>query len=429
MKRPLGNMEHALTLTGQFEPFSVVGVLRLLNGPTPEALRRALDRLQREQPLLNVGITAQGKRFYFTESTDSPPIPLQIDAWQDDMQWQTVAAAALNTAVNIQTAPLIRCTYLYQTGKNKVVDLIFVYHHAIMDAASGVQFYHRLLSLCAGEDVDEMGASRLLRPAADEILPSEMQGMKRNGRILRYMAGQMADEIRYRRQLGKGRAAPLHVATARNLIVTRQLNKASTKAIVRRSRRQRVAMNSVVSTALLLAVHKHLYKNQPLPLRALTFANLRPYLTPPVPNEYFGCYIAMLRYTLFCDENPDFWQTVQQFQAALSRSSKRGAKFPAMLMSKQLMKTLIRFQSFRMGTTAVSYPGPLNLQPTYGAIQLTDVHGFISNNRLGPEFTAFAKILFGALSWDFLYLDADMDQTMAETIADEVTYLLQTNAR
>ncbi|MCP5098609.1 MAG: hypothetical protein GY943_23915, partial [Chloroflexi bacterium] len=311
----------------------------------------------------------------------------------------------------------------------KTSDLIFIYHHAIMDAASGVQFYHRLLTLCAGENVETLGEPQTLLPSADTLLPPNMQGMKRNGRILQYMASQMADEFRYRRQLGNGRVAPLHTLPTQNLIVTRQLDETTTKAIVRRSRRERVAMNSVVSTALLLAVHKHLYQNQPIPLRALTFANLRPYLTPPVPNSYFGCYIAMLRYTIFCEESPDFWQTVQQFQTTMSHSSKRGERFPAMLMSKQLMKAIVRFQSFRMSTTAVSYPGPLNLQPAYGNIQLTNVHGFISNNRLGPEFTAFAKILFGKLSWDFLYLDADMDQALAETIADEANHILQTNVK
>lgn len=81
-----------------------------------------------------------------------------------------------------------------------------------------------------------------------------------------------------------------------------------------------------------------------------------------------------------------------------------------------------------MGTTAVSYPGPLNLQPNYGSIQLTNLHGFISNHRLGPEFVAFAKILFGELSWDFLYLEADMDRALADTLADEVIHLLETNA-
>jgi len=371
----------------------------------------------------------KAKSFTLKQTPNHPPspIPLQIKTRQDETEWQSIATEALNTFIEVETAPLMRCIYLYQAGKNEASDLLFIYHHAIMDAASAVQFYHRLLSLCAGEDVSDVGERHPFLAAADKLLPSKMRGMGKNGRFLRYMADQMGDEIRYRRQLGDGRVAPLHTTPSHNMMLLRRLNKADTKAIVRRSRRERVSMNSVVSTAMLLAVHKHLYHNQPIPLRPLAFANLRPYLDPPVNSSYFGSYIAMLRHTVFCDEDADFWETTKHFQTILSRSSKRSEKFIAMLMSAYLIKAVIRFQSFRVGTTAVSYPGPLDLQPAYGDIRITDVHGFISNNRLGPEFTAFVKILFGELSWDFLYLEADMDQAMAETIADEVVHILQTN--
>jgi len=426
-KRPLGNIELSWLRASQYEPASVVGVLRLENAPAPETLRRALATLQQEQPLLNVHITAQGKKSYFEEVADAPPIPLQIEARQHETEWQSIATDALNGTITIEAVPLMRCIYLYQAGKGNVSDLLFIYHHAIMDAASAVQFYHRLLSLCAGEDMTDISERHPMLAAADKLLPSKMRGMGKNGRFLRFMANQMVDEIRYRRQLGKGRVPPVHTAPSHNIMVLRRLDKASTKAIVRRSRNERVSMNSVVSTAMLLAVHKHLYHNQPMPLRPLTFANLRPYLDPPIASNYLGSYIAMLRYTVFCNENPDFWETAKRFQEILSRSSKRSEKFIAMLMSAHLIKAATHFQSFRIGTTAVSYPGPLDLQPAYGDIRITDVHGFISNNRLGPEFTAFAKILFGELTWDFLYLEADIDQAMAKTIADEVIHILQTN--
>ena len=424
----LGHFEEALTLTGQFEPFSVVSVLRMVNGPTPETVRWVLDLLQQEQPLLNVSIQVEGGRFFFEDDADSTSIPLEIQRWENEAHWQEVATEVLNTAVSIQTPPLVRCIYLYQAGDQQPVDLIFVYHHAIMDATSTTHLYDRFLALASGEaSADELVIQNRL-PSADDLLPKDMRGFKRNGRILRYAMAQMADELQYRRQLGNGRKAPIHTKTTQNRILTRHIDTEATKAIIRRSRKERVSMNSVVSSALLLAVHKHLYGKHPMPLRGLTFANLRPYLTSAVPQAYLGCYIAMLRYTIFCEDSADFWQVVQRFQTTLTQSSKRGEKFPAMLMSKHLMKMLVQFQAFRMGTTAVSYPGPLNLKKRYGTIQLTALHGFISNNRLGPEFTAFAKILFGQLSWDFLYLEADMDKNLANIIADEVVQILTVNA-
>ncbi|MCP5096188.1 MAG: hypothetical protein GY943_11595, partial [Chloroflexi bacterium] len=165
IKRPLSTFEQALTLTGQFEPFSVVGVLRLHNGPTPEMLRQALDKLQLEHPLLNVSINTHNKQLVFVESDKNQSIPLQIEPWHTNDQWQTFATAALNSSIDIDIAPLIRCIYLFQAGKDKTSDLIFIYHHAIMDAASGVQFYHRLLTLCAGENVETLGEPQTLLPS------------------------------------------------------------------------------------------------------------------------------------------------------------------------------------------------------------------------------------------------------------------------
>ena len=57
------------------------------------------------------------------------------------------------------------------------------------------------------------------------------------------------------------------------------------------------------------------------------------------------------------------------------------------------------------------------------------MHGFISNNRLGPVSTAFAKIFRARLSWNFVFLDSDMDVTTAESIADDVLDLLTVGPR
>ncbi|MCP4426700.1 MAG: hypothetical protein GY803_19580 [Chloroflexi bacterium] len=422
MKQRLGSIEQMWALAGEFSGFAAVSVLHLQNGPDPDTLRQALNQLQRRQPLLQAKIEVKNRRFYFAFPPNVPPIPLQIAARQDGEQWRQAATEALNQTLDIGVAPLMRCVYLYQPEPDTTVDLIFIYHHAIIDAVSSLNFYEQLLSLCAGLDVDLSPLPSL--PSADALFPPEAQGLRRLGKILGYMGRQMTDEWQFQRRLGKNARVPPIPPTANGRTLTRQLDEETTKALVRQSRRHRATMYTVLSTAMLLAVHKHLYQSQKRPLRALTFTDLRPFLNPPVANEYLGCYISMLRHTINLDGRPDFWATVRAFQESAARLTQYGEKYASPLMGKHILKMLIRYQPFRMGATAVSYIGPVKLKPAYGSTQITGLHGFISNNQLGPEYSAFGKILFGQLSWDILYLDTDMDEATAVIIADEMVAIL-----
>jgi hypothetical protein len=423
LKRRLYNTEETLTRFGQFAPFAVVGVLCLQNGPEPEMLRRVLEVVQRRQPMLQMGIVEDGRHLYFESSNDVPPIPLRLLTRQDEQHWRQLVTEALNTTVEFQTVPLLRCIYLYPADRRDRAEIIFIAHHAAVDAASLLPLYHELLFLCAGRVPEASPLVGAILPAAEQLFPSRMRGLKRYGRLLSYLLRQVGDERNYRVRLAQGRRVPIH-ATARCRILTRTLDENYTKALIRQSRRQRVTMYSVVSAAMLLAVRRHLYQDQAQPLRAMAFVDLRPYLQPSVPNDYLGCYMAMMRHTIHWPEQAGFWPSVHAFQEVITQSVRRDEHFAAALMSKPMYQMMVRFQPSRLAATAVSYVGPIRLLPAYGSIRLTGLHGFISNNRLGPEYSAFASILNGRLSWDFLYLDTDMEQPLAAAIADEINRIL-----
>lgn len=421
MDRTLGRLEHAFTLTNEAYPLVVVGVLRLIDAPSPDIVRRALVLLQDRHPLLRVSIDRQHGQYRFKEAAAVPAIPLRIMARQHDTQWQEIAEAELNRASEATAAPLVRGIYLYEPGRQGRSELIFAYHHAIMDGAAGVHFYHELLSMCAA--MPATGALPPL-PAAEDLFPPRYRGLGSLRHIVTFVLRQLGDEIIYRKQLGRGQATPINV-TARCQILTLRLSPETTSALVKRTRHERITLNSALLAALLLATWRHRYAGQTIPLRALTFANLRPYLKPPVAAENLGCYISMLRYTSRLGPQRDFWSLAQELHDKIHRSTKRGDKFLAALLSKQLLQTIIRLKAFRLGAVALSYLGVAELERAYGQTLVIDLHGFISNNVLGPEYTAFAKILFGQLSWDILTLDTDMDRATAQTIAAEVREILE----
>jgi hypothetical protein len=79
-----------------------------------------------------------------------------------------------------------------------------------------------------------------------------------------------------------------------------------------------------------------------------------------------------------------------------------------------------------MATTAVSYTGPVKLDKIYGKTALKDIHAFVSNFVLGPEYTAAVRLFDGQFHWDILYLDSDMGFAEAKVLADEIVTLLET---
>ena len=120
MKRRLGKMERALVFVDNFSSLIIVVVLRMVNGPPPEILQRALAILQKRRPLLRVQIEQKGGRLHFQTPAHVPPIPLQISERQDDHQWQTDTEAEINRKLDPATAPLLKLWPLRPESSRKM---------------------------------------------------------------------------------------------------------------------------------------------------------------------------------------------------------------------------------------------------------------------------------------------------------------------
>ncbi len=434
INRKLGNLEYAWTLANEVSSLVVVSILRLKNAPPPQVVQQAFNILQQRQPLLNVFLVKQKGHYRFQQATEPSLIAVQTINRLHDKQWPDVAEKELNTRLDMSIAPLMRCTYLYNPEPNGDSELIFSCLHAIIDHASGLNFTRQLLLLCAGLTMEDLNADNTQLPplpSPEDLFPPAYKGLKRIGSILPFMRHQMVDEMRYQYQLRGKRRPPIH-STVRNYILTMGLAQDITTALVRRSRQKKIPLNAALHAAMLLAVAKHLYHGQTQPLRGLTFPNLRPYLTPPLANENLGGYISLMRYTTSpINAQSDFWELAQEINDTTYRAAKRGDKFSAVIMSKSFVKTMFRVKAFRMSAIALNYNGAINLDRHYGDMELLGLHGFISNHFLGPEYAGSAKILFGQLQWDLIYMDTDMDHPTAQNIADEICHILKqaTNER
>jgi hypothetical protein len=430
MDRKLGVFETAQALTDGFAPFNVVIMLGVGGDPRPEFLRAVLDRLQRRHPLLRAHLIQRGSSFYY-ETQGTPEIPLELSDSDPARGWQAAVERELNRAFDTGTGPLMRVTLCRTPGNSGRWDLVLSFHHAIIDGVGAAELIRELLDgwneLSAGSSLADLDPLPLARPV-EEFFPQAFKGLSARRRVLGFFARQMADEAVYRWRARGTRKPPVH-ESGQCRILCRDHPWEGIDSLARTARRHRVSLNSALNAALLLTVQKRLYQGQAVPLRNFNFALLRRFLDPPMPDEHLGSYHVMLRFTVPIEADQDFWELTQRINSQVHRSNRRGDKYCSLLMSAGLMRMILRQRKMRMGNTALAYTGPTAIGPSFGELSIQELHAFVSNLVLGPEYAVQARLFGDRLWWDVIYLDSDMDAVTAETIADEMIERLLDAAR
>jgi hypothetical protein len=423
MNRPLGRFETAQAITYEHFPFNAVISVHISNGPSPQILRQVLDLMQDRHPLLGVHIEKKGNRFFYV-SDGTPAIPLNVMDSENDEHWRDVVEDELNLFIDFQRGPLLRVNYL--SGSEHHYILILTFHHAIMDAESGSNLIHEIL-ICS-HTVAANGSTKICKPLkplppAESLFPVGFRGIRRFLRNTTYLFRQIFDELRFRfRATGKSRGQLPSSGKCKihSVILPEELS----SRILKRSRSRGVSLNNLFSAAILQASHKHLFGSKEIPLRHFYFSNLRPYLSPPPTTEDMGSYFSMLRFTIDMKPLPDLWTLADAVGNITYPALKRGDKYCSNLLSPFAMQTVLRSKSSRMGSTALSFTGALFLEKHYGDSVIEELHAFVSNFVLGPMFTAQVRWFKNQFYWDFLYIDSDMDHSLAVTIANDINRTL-----
>ena len=426
MQRQLGGFESAEAWTGASFPYNAVSVLQLAGRPAEQVLESALAEVQRLHPLLRSRLVREGSRWRF--ETAPGAVPLRRVERRNDDHWRQVVEEELNHQMDMATAPLVRCCLLASPVDGEASEIVLSFHHAIADVASVATVFRQLLTICGGGAVGGMGGGTetadRLPPAPETRFPARFRGLSRYPALAAFMARQMAEEVGYLwRSRGLRSAVP--AGSARCRILSMALGEAATKALVRRCRRQRVPVNSALNAALLLAVQRHRYAGRPLPLRYFAFPDLRPYLEPPMEPETVVSCLTTMRFTIGLGAEERFWQLAQRIGRQLYDSFRRGEKFLFCMTSTGILRMLIRFGRMRFGSAAVSYSGPLEFPSAFGELGVLGMHGFVSNMPIGAELVGQARLFRGRLCWDFVYLDADMDETGARSLVADIQKQLE----
>jgi NRPS condensation-like uncharacterized protein len=415
MLRKLGIFDRAMIIANKHAPFNIVSVLRLENPPSPTRLKNALQEIQRQQPLLQARIIE--KDF---EALEEHGFPFKVIERTSPNQWREIAEEEMAYRYDHTTGPLFRAIYVY--SDDGYGELILNAHHTIMDAASGMKLLDKILRLSAGEAAERPPIE--LAPVLEEKFPPQHHGLRRVFNTGRYALAQTGDMMRFAWQTRGKRIPPVRLGGrgyTSSLILPGDL----VNRLARQGRKKGITLNSLLNAAQVIAVNRHLYNGQPVPMQTFIFPDLRPYLDPPTGTENLANYISMMRFTLNISSESDLWQTAHQLQSQVYRALKSGEKFSASLMSETLLRAFTTLKAMRFGAAALNYASNVPLRNQYGEIKLVGLHGFVSAYDLWPEMSSQARLFNDEVWWDFIYLDTDMDADLAEKVIAEIKLILE----
>ncbi|TNE53084.1 MAG: hypothetical protein EP344_15200 [Bacteroidetes bacterium] len=413
--RTLNAIEQAFTLSNEAAPLSVTCVLQLSVAPAAAEVDAALAQLQQRYPLLQAGIIRRNGRYRFHRLEPLVPIPCRVLPGTGRKAWQPAATELINTRFD-RSGPLMKCVYLPDPEVKKS-ELLVTFHHAIIDSISARLLLHELLCLLGGVALPAPGVWE--HPVQ---FPRRFQGLRLAGRFGAFLLRQFQSEWQYGRS-GAQAKIPDH---GRNAILSIEYSPEFTRKLTLRLGRAGLSLNSVLLAVITQVVLQYKYEGQQVRwARAISFADLRAALEPPVPDDILGCYISMLRLELPVQPGQEVLSLATYLQKAIFRGGRRGEPFLMFRLSKYLVRMTLWLKRQRLGVAALSFMGTLNLDRTYGPVQLDHVQAFITNNQYGPEFSAFGKILFGALSLDFTYLPAETSPEQAANMVAAIKLKLE----
>lgn len=420
--RPLSQIEESFMRTSLFYPLNAVCVIELFQNPAPEALRSALDRLRTVNPFLQVAIKEADNRFFFVQDAGGRKIPLTMIPRSGDDHWQEIVKAELNREFDHTQSPLMAASYLNSADPSGNSEIILSFHHAFADSFSFLAMLEQLLSrmgIVDGSYQDDNVTQEShdpVSPLLSEVIPPGFRGGRLFFRLVPFLLRQMRDEIRYRRA---SRAVPDKPVpgSSENGLMTVRFSENETTALIKWSRKNRLTLKSLITSAMLTALNTTRYQGRKSLMRAVQFANLRPYLVPPLPGSVPGSYVALTRFCVPVSDGNNIASAAAWLDRKMAASFKRGDKFLYAMVVNQLAKRVIRTRSARMGSAALSYAGAIPLSETYGNLRIRDFHAFITNNAIGAELPAFGKIFSGRLSLDLNCLTAETTPSEAEEMA------------
>ena len=415
--RPLVDLEKALELLQrETNSLHVVVVGKIKGFLEPEVLRRSLLFVQLRHPLLNSHIVGPLDHLMFkTEGTDK--IPLEVILNSEPEYWQTIFVNELNTKLENKKV-LLRATLIKPTEKSTTNYLITRIHHGVIDGISAVHLYSEILSFCQKivsenqiPEFEKLGPP----PCLEKIIADYT--VENNTESLISELELPIDTLPFEKYV------PFKQRTCG--LIQKQLNASLTQQLIQRCKSEKVTVQGAICSAMMLALAKHLEpEDQEFYFSCLDAVDMRRRLNSPIGNEQMTFLVSSLVCFHTVNQKMSFWDLAKQSTEEIQAKLKTPEIYHRILAFGEGVN-IIENPEKTISSVFVSNIGKVKISSNYGQFELEEISFGASNKMFGSTFTVFVSTFQDQATFNFVYTQPLVSQTVIEKlIKDSMEYLV-----
>ncbi|MBC8504767.1 MAG: hypothetical protein ISR58_04180 [Anaerolineales bacterium] len=289
-------------------PFSTVTMVARIKGKvTEEMLKRAIEKVQQRHALLRVRIEDNQKGELWFTSEGAQEIPIEVVPRKSEHDWIQIHAEGAKIPYDFETRPAIRFNLVQSP---EVSELIILCHHIICDGMS-LAYLARDLMIHLGDPAAEARVLPTPEPISLDNLPKDVSPSGLIMYFVNKIKQKWADEIVYFDQEDYVALNKAYWENFNHEILSIELSEAETSALVTRSRKENVTVNSAIITAF-SGAQKYVVSEQPHHAKTVSAVSLRDRL-PKHPGEGIGYYALGLEVKYKYNTNKSFWDNARKY--------------------------------------------------------------------------------------------------------------------
>ena len=416
--RPLVELEKALELLQrETNSLHVVVVGKIKGFLDPEVLRRSLLFVQLRHPLLNSHIVGPLDHLMFkTEGTEK--IPLEVILNSEPEYWQTIFVNELNTKLENKKV-LLRATLIKPTEKSTTNYLITRIHHGVIDGISAVHLYSEILSFCQKivsenqiPEFEKLGPP----PCLEKIIADYT--VENNTESLISELELPIDTLPFEKYV------PFKQRTCG--LIQKQLNASLTQQLIQRCKSEKVTVQGAICSAMMLALAKYLEpEDKEFYFSCYDAVDMRRRLNYPIGNEQMTFLVSSLVCFHTVNHKMLFWDLAKQATEEIKAKLKTPEIYHRILAFGEGVNIILENPEKTISSVLVSNIGKVKISSNYGQFELEEISFGASNKMFGSTFTVFVSTFQDQATFNFVYTQPLVSQTVIEKlIKDSMEYLV-----